>query len=426
MVLTFVLFSSTFTTIALDRSMDAFSEDIEAGFLVDRSGKISHDEQDIVRKWGFDALYANLGYRLLDADTHAVLYRSAAKNFQGAAIDAVPLDIPHGFSKRSNGIAAHRDTIHIDGTPYLLDLMRSDRIAELANEALLPAIVNFAYLSLLFTSAIFFAVALISIRLIVNRVSALSRKIESIQPDDLSARLSTDDLPNELVPIASSFNTALSRVENAFDQQQRFVANAAHELRTPLAVLLGRIELSMDHSALRDDLVADSHYLNRIVEQLLDLSRIQDTMSRRLGTVDLIPLVADSIARLAPLALDHGHEIEYSAQVPQSLIRADEGEIMITVKNLVENAIKHTPEGGQILVTVTDKFLAVEDSGSGIPKGLRKTVFERFWRAEQSKRTGSGLGLSICHEILTLHDAEIEIVDSAQLGGARFNIRFSA
>ena len=168
---------------------------------------------------------------------------------------------------------------------------------------------------------------------------------DSIKPDDLHKRIDVENVPSELSPIANAMNDALDRVEDSFEQQKRFIADAAHELRTPLTILLNRLELKIPSSEIKSELVNDIQFVSRIVEQLLDLSRAQNMNVTQVSPINLSHVVKNVCSHLAPMAIDRNHDLELIAENENSTITVDEGELTVIVKNLLENAIKHTPIG---------------------------------------------------------------------------------
>ena len=426
LLLIFSLISGNFANLAVKGSLEGLSSDMQESFYLDSDGHVQLDDSEIMLKWGFDALYSNLGYRMIDADSGEEVVRSVPVGVQGALIDAIPKDIPDGYNHHpGQNLDSYRMTMSFADKMYKLDVVRSDLLGKLANEAVLPAIIDVSFFAIMIAFLLFIFVNVVAIRLIVKPVKTLSEQVKKIQPADLGQRIDMQNVPLEMVPITKAFNEALSRVENGFNAQKRFVADAAHELRTPLTILLSRLQLSMNDSELKEQLLSDTKYMSRIVEQLLDLSRAQNVAERTTSSVDLLPVVKDVISLLAPLAVETEHNLALTANVSASFVQADEGELSVVIKNLLENAIKHTSMGSDILVTVEEHSLSVEDSGTGIPQEIREQIFERFWRANKSDLSGSGLGLAITREILSHYDAHISVSTSAALGGAKFAIRFT-
>ncbi|WP_053043004.1 sensor histidine kinase [Thalassomonas actiniarum] len=303
-------------------------------------------------------------------------------------------------------------------------MTRGDLLKDLANEAVEATIVDVATGIILVAFLLFLSVGFIAIRFVVEPANALTAKIKKIKPEDLEKRIKVQDVPKELFPIASAMNDALERVENSFEQQKHFITDAAHELRTPLTIFLNRLELKIPPSTAKDKLINDARYISRIVEQLLDLSRAQNMTGQQLSTLILSDVVKNVCSHLAPMAVDKNQALELVDKCDVCTVKADEGELTVIIKNLLENAIKHTPPGAGIRVSISNRAFSVEDSGKGIASEMQEQIFERFWQENQSDRSGSGLGLAITKELLSHYDATISVSTSSTLGGAKFYVKF--
>jgi two-component system OmpR family sensor kinase len=267
-------------------------------------------------------------------------------------------------------------------------------------------------------------------------VSRVRRQVAARQADDLSP-VSENGLPDEVRPLVHELNLLFGRVRTAFDAQQHFVADAAHELRSPLAALKLQI-LSLERA--QDDaaravavgrLTAGIERATRLVEQLLVLARQEasDANEVKLEPVALADLVKRTLgdmagiaaARQIDLGLHHADDVNVAGQ-PDALV--------ILLRNLVDNAIKYTPAGGTVDMEVrrnaTGVMLSVEDSGPGISPEERERVFSRFYRVPGSEAGGSGLGLAIIKSIAERHGAALTLETSERLGGLRVRIDFPA
>jgi two-component system OmpR family sensor kinase len=263
------------------------------------------------------------------------------------------------------------------------------------------------------------------------------KQLASRQADDLSA-VSDAGLPDEVRPLVQELNLLFGRVRTAFDTQQNFVADAAHELRTPLAALKLQVQ-SLERSDSRADslearklaisrLSAGIERATRLVEQLLVLAR-QEASAAPHQPVVLADLARRAVADLIGVA--------QTKHIDLGLQRADGGEVegqpealMILLRNLVDNAIKYTPAGGTVDVSVEAEqgrlSVTVEDSGPGIPAEERERVFDRFYRVPGSEAAGSGLGLAIIKAIAERHGATLTLGESQRLGGLAATVRFPA
>ncbi|WP_282145879.1 sensor histidine kinase [Alteromonas stellipolaris] len=422
----FYVNASNFASLAVEKSFEALTYDIEKALYVDPNGSIKVESADMMLKWGFDALFSNISYRVVLVESNEVSLVSAPKAEGGVLINTIPLSIPVGYSKSNAGeVSIFREVIRLSNQNYYLDLARSDRLGRLVEEAVIPTIVDVSLFAVVVSFILFLTANFVATRLIVKSVKQLSTNVEKIRTDDLSARIKIDKVPSELAPVVVAFNHALDRVEMGFNEQKRFVADAAHELRTPLSILLTRIELYLRDNSIKQKLYSDTQYISRIVEQLLDLSRAQNLSENKIQEVDLVAISKDICGMLAPLALDHHQDLEIKADCKTSLVHADEGELAVIIKNLVENAIMHSSNDAKIRVSISNKYLSVEDSGHGIPKELSSKIFDRFYRIDQSNLTGSGLGLAITRELVSHLDAKLTVDTSQDLGGAHFKLIFN-
>lgn len=249
--------------------------------------------------------------------------------------------------------------------------------------------------------------------------------------------VSDEQLPAEIEPMIRQLNGLLDRLRSAFAAQRAFVADAAHELRTPIAALklqTGLLGRAGDEAARADALRELNAGVDRsahLVDQLLALARNEPGARPPAGRdaaradIDLAATARDAIDTLQPLAQARDSAIELAA--PQALtIHADPDAMRALIRNLVDNALRHSPPGSRVAVEVAQQGnearLIVDDSGSGVPEAERGRVFDRFHRRDTGDEAGSGLGLAIVKAIVDHHGGRIELVDSP-LGGLRVAVR---
>jgi signal transduction histidine kinase len=254
----------------------------------------------------------------------------------------------------------------------------------------------------------------------LRRVSKLA---ESIGPANSDARLPTADVPREVLPLVRAMNSALDRLDQGLKRQREFNANAAHQLRTPLAVLMANID-TLGDTAIAGRLRTDVEHMTRIVSQLLLVARLE-TLSIKLDeVVELNSTAADIAAGLAPLALASSKTIELIRSDQSIFVRSSTFALREALGNLIENAISHTPAGTRVRLRVTNEpAIEVIDCGPGVPAEQRARIFERFWRGDQSKG-GAGLGLAIVDRIMKALHGSVTVGDGPD-GGALFALRFS-
>mgnify|MGYP002561936593 FL=1 len=266
-------------------------------------------------------------------------------------------------------------------------------------------------------------------------IRELSDKIEKVQAQNLADSRIEENQVKELNQLSVSYNRMLERLSDAFEIQRQFTANAAHELRTPLALM--QVQLDLYHSNSHPDNDADTvqmikmvteqnDRLNKMVKTLLDMSELQ-TVGRD-DEIILDALVDEVLEDLEPLA--EGKNIRLIGKCKDITMVGSDILIYRLVYNLVENAIKYNHSGGQVTVTAYRKekhvYLSVEDTGNGIPEELRERVFEPFFRVDKSRSRelgGVGLGLALVREIVRVHDGSIT-VKSNPSGGTIFEVVF--
>ncbi|HEV7310012.1 HAMP domain-containing sensor histidine kinase [Ensifer sp.] len=260
-----------------------------------------------------------------------------------------------------------------------------------------------------------------AIPIIVRRAFAsLADVVDQAKKIDVErrgARLTDHRVPGEVRPLVEAFNGALQRLDDGYERRQRFILDAAHELRTPVAILQTRLE-GLDAGPLRSRLLIDSNRIAGLAEQLLDLERI-DRDGTDFARLDLVSLCRDVVADLAPLALAAGCDLSFSSTAERVAARGDSGAIERAVTNLVRNAIEHA--GGQITISVErGGVIEVTDEGPGVPERERERIFEPFHRL-QPRDHGAGLGLHLVSEIIGRHKGHISVIDGPS-GGACFRI----
>jgi heavy metal sensor kinase len=263
-------------------------------------------------------------------------------------------------------------------------------------------------------------------------VERIRREVEQITGDRLDRRVPEPPSRDEVRRLARTMNEMLGRLEDSRDRQQQFVADASHELRSPLASIRQTAEVARTHPGslpegeLADAVLEESARMQRLVEQLLLLTRADEgTLARTHHDVDLDDLALAEARRVRRAGL----AVETSG-VGAGRVRGDRTAIAQVVRNLVDNAARHA--GGAVAVAVRetggDVELVVEDDGAGIPEEHRERVFERFVRLDEARARdagGSGLGLAIVQEIVTAHGGAVT-VSASPLGGARFVVRLPA
>ena len=253
----------------------------------------------------------------------------------------------------------------------------------------------------------------------ITQISAL---VESIGPTNANIRLPIDQMPLEILPLVQSMNAALDHLDQGLERQREFNANAAHQLRTPLSVLMANVD-TLKEPEIANRLRTDVEQMSRIVSQLLLVAQLETVSINLDEIVDLNDVVAEIAGSLAPLALASDKSIELDRSDEPVVIRTSAFAVRAALGNLIENAIKHTPAGTSVRLRITDlPSIEVMDCGAGVPFEQRTKVFERFWRGDRSGG-GAGLGLAIVDRIMKTLQGSVSIAETTG-GGALFTLIF--
>jgi two-component system sensor histidine kinase QseC len=306
------------------------------------------------------------------------------------------------------------------------DDVRGELIFEFLATTLLPVLLTLPLLAALIWSGVSRGLAPL------NRVGA---EIARRTPQQLDP-LATGPVPLEVRPLVEALNRLLARLEDALTSERRFTANAAHELRTPLAALKAQAQVAQraasdaERRHALEQIVRGTDRASRLIEQMLTLARLDpESVPVQYRPVDLAALAVEVVGELAPQALARRIDLAL-AEAPRAMVTGDAALLAVMLRNLTDNAIRYTPEAGHVEVALHPFAQAVEltvtDSGPGIPAAERERIFERFYRlADVGRATGSGLGLSIARRIADLHGGSIALED-APGRGLRVRVRLPA
>lgn len=289
---------------------------------------------------------------------------------------------------------------------------------------LLSASLKLFVTSILPIIALMGAVTILATPIVVRRafagIGAVAARAEQINAERRGTRLPLANVPSEVIPLVVAVNDALQRLDDGYEQQKRFIANAAHELRTPIAILQTRLD-GLPAGAEKARLLEDLARLSTLAEQFLDLQRLNHKLS--LAPVDLVAIGRQVTSDLAPLAIAAGYEPAFETEASCIEVMGDRSAIERAVTNLVQNAIQHGGRRGTITVRVDRAAgITIADEGEGIPAEERDRIFEPFHRL-QTRSRGFGLGLNLVQEIVRLHRGKVSIFD-APSGGAAFRMTF--
>ena len=273
-------------------------------------------------------------------------------------------------------------------------------------------------------------------------INALQKRLRARKPDDLSS-IDGQNVPVEIEPLVTAMNELLARLASHISAQQRFVADAAHQLKTPLAGLRMQAELGMRGAPSAETLsslnqiVAGTVRATRLIDQLLLMARAENPDNIQVTVIDVRALTQEQTLRWVDQALSAQIDLGFEAADMPMLIKGQALLLAELLNNLIDNALRYTPAKGRVTVSVAQVahqiIIAVQDSGQGIPAADRERVFDRFYRVLGTKVEGSGLGLAIVREIATQHHATIHILDPFEQAspeqapprtGTRIEVRF--
>jgi two-component system sensor histidine kinase QseC len=301
--------------------------------------------------------------------------------------------------------------------------VRDNLTWEIARNLLAPLLLTFPVLGL---------VIWLGVSRGLRPLTALRREVEVRDPDNL-VPLATTRVPVEVAPLAQALNRLFERVRALFENERRFTADAAHELRTPLAAIKTQAQVARaaasdeERRHALDQVLAGCDRATHLVAQLLTLARLEPGQSLRRAPCALRALSASVIADLAPGAVQKGVQLQLR-DGDEVVIHGDADLLRILLRNLVDNAIRYSPPAGDVHVSVAavdgKAVIAVCDQGPGIPAEVRSLVWGRFYRVLGSGETGSGLGLSIVKRIAELHAADATLSDAEAGRGLCVTVRF--
>lgn len=363
-----------------DRQDHMLSEGVVPGEFARIGGALDHISQ------------ARLGWQLLDDDPRKPAAR--LKRVETAAGNVQVLTATQGRMSPGKALLA-------TGLVFAGFVLPSFLLMTLATTVATPAVVRRALAGL----------------------AAAADQARRIDIGQRGARLPLAQVPAEIVPLVEAVNEALARLDEGYARHKRFIADAAHELRTPIAILTTRLD-SLPQDANKVRLIEDVARLATLAEQLLDIQRL-DQNRNSFTRIDLVALGQHVTADLAPLAIAAGYEIAFDAEPGPIETCGDQIALERVLTNLVQNAIQHGGRRGAIGISITHPAtIDVTDQGAGIPVEQRRQVFEPFYRLHPLDR-GAGLGLNLVREIVQLHRGQIAILDGPNGQGACFRVSLS-
>ncbi len=377
---------------------------IPIGIGADPLDRDSDADFDNEAKQLFESLKQEAAYRVLDASGKVMLSSAPDVAFWPNA-GAETLLQPGRFEFQHDGVEMRgaTESVESDGKVWYVQFAISKRFLHLMyQEFALPFTGAGLTLFTLVLLLVFGPFVYFTLRYALKPVRQLSDAAAEISPRSLHVRLSTRSVPREIASFVDSFNRVLDRLEHGYRIQQEFLATAAHELKTPLALIRAQVELSPP-SAEGRLLLQDVEHMSRQVQQLLHLAEASELQNYRPTTVDMREVVHQAAGYLHRMADAADVRLELPPQTVTVRWLADRGALFTLLKNMLENAIQHAPAGTAVSVEVDATAMTVRDWGPGVPEDQVSSIFTRFWRGAHRRDKGAGLGMAICQEIAHAH-----------------------
>jgi len=399
-----LLLAKPFREYTLRDSIEGYAERIARLVKFDAAGRPVGFDETKVERWTFVTFGSDVLFRVLDEQgrvAFALDPAAAALAPDGQGFDP----LLRVFALTRAGVAMHASTVPLmhEGRPWYVQFSTSDRLMLRMRQAFgVPAL----WRGVAATCATFLAVWLVTMHLTLRHTLSPLREASAaaqrITPRSLDGRLDAALQPDEIRPLVEAFNQTLDRLEQGFRTQQEFLSSAAHELKTPLALIRAQVERSTADDR-RRLLLGDVDQMARQVQQLLMLAEVSERQNFRIEPIDPRTAIQEVFDYMSRVAERRGVYIGLQVSPDIRRLQADRGALFTLLKNLLENAIQHSPEGGIVTLTLDASGLSVRDQGPGVEEAHLARIFDRFWRGAGRRETGAGLGLAICREIALAH-----------------------
>jgi len=395
-----------------------------AGRIAESLGQDADDHLTIAPphemvRWLTQAMPEDLGYRVFDARGRVLAWSSPTTQAAWTAADlpAVARNGPGRATLGGKALRTWTQSAALAGGTVWVQVAASEPLITLIHSGTIERLTGVMAVTIVLSILLLGIVQFFVLRQLLRPVSRLAREAEDVAHLP-GRRLELDGLPAELQPLVRAFNQRLDSVELGFERQLRFLADAAHELKTPLALLRAQVELGEKPAVLLDDI----DHMTRQVQQLLLLAEVSESHSYRPEALDVAAVVDDVGRFLQPLAVRHRVQLETDTRNPPAALKGDRDALFALVKNLAENAISCAPAGSAVQLTLQPEALVVRDHGSGIAPAHFEHLFKRFWRAPSRRDRGAGLGLAICEAVSRAHGWRIAVRNAQP--GAEFTLHF--
>jgi len=402
-----------------DHSAEELAQDLAGSLQRDAAGALLPPPLPAELQWLVERAPLDVMYRVFDAQGRVLLLSSpeAERAWTDAALAVA------GAVRRAEvqGLALRVQAVRVGGAqPELwLEAAISERMVRLLHARDATHLGGTVLATVLVSIALFVVVQFVVLRHLLRPVRQLAQQANAIDLHRPGRRLATAGLPQEVQPLVAAFNACLQRMEEAHTRHVSFMADAAHELKTPLMLLRAQLELGdADPKAL----LSDVDQLSRQVQQWLVLAEVTERRSYREQAIDVHAVGQDILRRLTPLA--EQRQVELRLQVePEPALRGDPSALAVLLKNLVENAIHAAPASTAVTLHLEADGIRVRDHGAGIAAQHLPHLFQRFWRAPERRDAGAGLGLAICAEVAQAHGWQLAAANREP--GAEFTLHFA-
>lgn len=403
-----------------DHSPLELARELAAALQFDPAGRPMPPPLPEELQWLVERSPLDVAFRVYDAQGRVLLWSSP--EVQRAWTEATP---PPGASDARNtevqGLRLRTQAVRVDGTrpPLWLEAAISERMIRLLHARDAAHLGGTVLATVLASIALFVVVQFVVLRHLLRPVRQLAQQASDIDLHRPGRRLATAGLPQEVQPLVSAFNACLQRMEEAHRRHVSFMADAAHELKTPLMLLRAQLELG---DANPQALLNDVDQLSRQVQQWLVLAEVAERQSYRHEAIDIHAVGRDTLRRLTPLAEQRQVDLQLQGE-PGPAVQGDPSALGVLLKNLVENALHAAPAHSTVTLHLAHDGIRVRDHGAGIAAQHLPHLFQRFWRAPERRDAGAGLGLSICAEVAQAHGWRLSAANREP--GAEFSLRFA-
>lgn len=353
--------------------------------------------------WIFESMKQEVAYRISDKDGRIAMISDAGESFWNDSDNAYQ-KVPGSFKFEYQSETIYGATAIVDRGEkiWYFQLAVSARLHYLLHQGIGLRFMGVGILLFSLVLLVVFGICgYITLKYTLKPLRKVSESAAAVSPRSIHARLLTEKVPYEIEPLVNSFNRVLDRLEHGYRLQQDFLTTAAHELKTPLALIRAQIELKEKGNE-RDMLLNDVAHMARQVQQLLLLAEVSEEKNYCPELVDVSGVVNEVVAYLEPMATATNVYIKIDC-LHDVIWYADRSALFVLLKNLIENAIQHSPESTDVSIKITHELIIVRDWGPGMDESTLSNIFIKFWRGAHRRDHGAGLGMTICLEIAQAH-----------------------